>query len=131
MNVVINTNILSSLWSRDGAPARFMENLLTGFITPCFDYRIISEYQEVLCRPKFRFSKGEVNSLLDWIISQGISVIPDPLCIEFSDISDKKFYEVAKFCNAYLVTGNIKHYPKDDLVITVTDYLKYIDKSNY
>ena len=30
------------------------------------------------------------------------------------DESDRKFYEVAKFCHAPLITGNIKHFPDEE-----------------
>lgn len=66
----------------------------------CFDYRILCEYREVLQRPKFGFTSGEVNSLLDWIEHYGQSVVEEPLDDVFIDVSDKKFYEVAKFCGA-------------------------------
>ena len=36
----------------------------------------------------------------------------------------KKFYEVAKFCGADLVTGNLKHYPADPRVMNVTAFLE-------
>lgn len=125
MLVVVDTNILvSALWSRDGAPAKVLSMLINGAIIPCFDYRIMTEYREVLQRPKFGFSIGEINSLLDWFESNGRSVISKPLDNVFIDESDKKFYEVAKFCGAILVTGNLKHFPEDPQVISVSDFLR-------
>ena len=124
MQVVIDTNVLvSALWSRNGTPARIVSMVLGGNIVPCYDYRILCEYREVLQRPKFGFSKSEVNSLLDWFESYGRSVLPESLADVFLDEADKKFYEVAKFCGAVLVTGNLKHFPKDPLVMSVTDFL--------
>ena len=32
------------------------------------------------------------------------------------DEKDRVFYDLAKSCRARLVTGNIKHYPVDELV---------------
>lgn len=125
MLVVIDTNILvSALWSRNGAPAKIMSMVVRGVLIPCFDYRIMTEYREVLQRPKFGFSKGEVNSLLDWFESNGRSVVADPLDDVFIDEADKKFYEVAKFCGAVLVTGNLKHFPEDPQIVSVTDFLE-------
>ena len=80
--------------------------------------------RQVLRRPKFRFSNGEINSLLDWIESSGRSVVADPIEESFIDEADKKFYEVAKFCQAKLITGNIKHFPQDPLVVTVAEFLE-------
>ena len=124
MLVVIDTNILvSALWSRNGAPAKILGLVINGNITPCYDWRILSEYQQVLSRPKFRFSPAETNALLDWIKTSGNSVIANPVEDVFSDESDKKFYEVARTCNATLVTGNLKHYPKNHLVCDVQTFL--------
>lgn len=125
MQVVIDTNILvSALWSKNGAPARIISMVINGSIVPCYDYRILSEYREVLRRPKFQFSNGEINSLLDWIESCGRSVVADPIEESFTDEADKKFYEIAKFCQAKLITGNIKHFPQDPLVVTVAEFLE-------
>lgn len=127
MLVVIDTNILvSSLWSKDGLPAKLVSLLFTGDIIPCFDYRILQEYRQVLAREKFGFTKWEINSLIDWITEQGISVIATKSNLAFVDESNKKFYEVAKFCNALLVTGNKKHYPCDDTIITVREFFNRI-----
>lgn len=125
MQVVIDTNILvSALWSKNGAPARIISMVINGRLVPCYDYRILSEYREVLRRPKFGFSNGDINSLLDWIESSGRSVLADPIEESFIDEADKKFYEVAKFCQAKLITGNVKHFPKDPLVVTVAEFLE-------
>lgn len=125
MLVVVDTNILvSALWSKKGAPARVLSMIISGGLIPCYDYRILSEYRDVLSRPKFKFSNGEVNALLDWIADNGCSVISEPLNVDFADEADKKFYEVAKFCNAKLITGNTKHFPDDEIVLTVSEFLE-------
>ena len=125
MLAVIDTNILvSALWSRDGAPARVLSLIISGELVPCYDYRILCEYREVLTRPKFKFTSGEVNALLDWITANGRSVVAEPLSVDFTDEADKKFYEVARFCSAKLITGNIKHFPKDASVMTVSEFLE-------
>ena len=117
MQIVIDMNILvSALWSKNGAPVRIISMIINGSLVPCYDYRILSEYREVLRRPKFRFSNGEINSLLDWMESSGRPVVVDPIEESFIDEADKKFYEAAKFCQAKLITGNIKHFPQDPCI---------------
>lgn len=124
MDVVIDINIIvSALWSPNGAPAEIISRMLSGSLSPCYDYRIIEEYREVLLRPKFLFTEEEVNSLLDFIIAEGKSVTPARIDIPFLDESDKKFFEMAKFCRAPLITGNSKHYPKDKLVVSIKEFL--------
>lgn len=125
MLVVIDTNILvSALWSRNGAPARVVGLVLSGRLIPCYDYRIMLEYRQVLQRPKFRFHPAEINALLDWFKQTGRSVVPAPVDIPFVDEADRKFYEVAKYCGAVLITGNLKHFPIDDMVMPVSDFLE-------
>lgn len=131
MQVVIDTNILvSSLWSKNGSPAKVMSMVLSEILTPCYDYRILNEYREVLMRPKFQFSENEVNSLLEWIEIYGKSVVVTPLNTDFIDEADKKFFEVAKYCHAKLITGNLKHFPVDEDVMSVSDFLEKYGNKN-
>ena len=89
MLAVIDTNILvSALWSKNGAPARILSLIISGKLIPCYDYRILSEYKEVLIRPKFKFTRSEVNALLKWIADNGRSVIAEPLNVDFTDEAD-------------------------------------------
>ena len=125
MLVVIDTNILvSALWSPDGAPAMVVSLLLNGKITPCYDHRILIEYHEILRRPKFGFSENEVYDFLSAVEGLGMSIVPEPANIHFTDEADKKIYEAAKHCGAKLITGNLKHFPQDDIVMTPEDFLR-------
>lgn len=125
MLVVIDTNILvSALWSKSGAPARAIGLVLSGHLIPCYDYRIMLEYRQVLQRPKFRFRPAEINALLDWFKQTGRSVVPAPVEVSFMDEADRKFYEVAKHCGAVLIPGNLKHFPNDDAIMSVSDFLE-------
>ena len=84
MLVVIDTNILvSALWSRNGTPAKILSLVLNGKIVPCVDFRILREYRAVLERPKFGFSKPEIDTLLGWFEDYGFSVVAEPLDEEF------------------------------------------------
>lgn len=129
MLVVIDTNVLvSALWSRRGAPAKVVSMILTDQLIPCYDYRMMCEYREVLARSKFGFTKDEINALLGWIEAYGRSVLAPPLNNIFIDEDDKKFYEVAKYCNATLITGNLKHFPADPCIMNVTEFLEFACK---
>ena len=124
MKVVIDTNVLvSALYSRNGAPARVFSLVLAGEITPCFDYRIMEEYRDVLCRAKFGFPKQAVENLLKWFEAYGVSLLAKPMDARFTDESDKKFYEVAKTSGALLITGNSRHFPADGIVVSVNEFL--------
>ena len=125
MNVVIDTNVLvSSLWSRNGTCSKILYKVLNYDLTILYDQRIISEYKMVLERPKFRFTKEEVKSLIDFIRIEGLCIVPNPLNIEFIDESDKKFYEVAKYMKCPLITGNKKHFPDEDGILSPVEFLE-------
>jgi len=129
MLVVVDTNVLvSAFWSKDGAPARILALIQNGRLTPCYDARVLSEYREVLLRSKFGFAEWEVSGILSQIENDGMSVVPCPSDAHFVDEDDRKFFEVAKHCNAVLITGNLKHFPKDDLVQSVTGFLSSLQE---
>ena len=72
---------------------------------------------------KFPFTEWEINSVLEPIVKSGFSVIADPIPeIPFADESDRKFYEVAKFYHATLITGNGKHYPEEPDIMTMSEF---------
>ena len=125
---VLDTNVLvSALWTPNGKAAYILQKVISGELQLCHNYQILKEYREVLMRPKFKFSEWQVNFLLETIEKDGISVIPTTLPdIKFVDESDRIFYEVAKFCNTPLVTGNLKHFPDDDCIMTVSDFYQSI-----
>jgi len=124
LNVVLDTNILvSAFWSPNGKAAYVVKQIIDGKINLCCDSRILAEYREVLFRPKFKFDRWQINSILELFEKDGIFVVPEPLPdIFFADESDRIFFEVAKFCNATFVTGNLKHFPQDNSIISLTDY---------
>ena len=129
MNIVLDTNVLvSALWSLGSKAGEIVTAALANRLTVCYDHRILEEYDRVLHYRKFQFTEWEINSLLEPLIKNGLSIIADRIVdIPFTDESDRKFFEVARFCHAPLVTGNMKHYPDDPLVMPVSDfYEQYI-----
>lgn len=134
MNIVLDNNVLiSALLSDNSKSAVIINSVLSRNFTVCYDYRILNEYYHILRHPKFAFSEWEIQSLLSVITANGISVAADPLPnIPFTDESSKefgkKFFEVAKFCYATLITESKKDFPQDSCVITVNDFhKKYFD----
>ena len=83
-----------------------------GEISLCFDARILSEYREVLLRPRFGFRAEHVEALLEQMQAAGVSAATQPLTSQLPDRDDEAFLEVAIASAAeYLVTGNLRHYP--------------------
>lgn len=124
MNIVLDTNVLvSALWSPGRKPVIIVNAVIAGRFNLCYDFRIVEEYERALRYPKFGFSKSEVDALLDPMLRQGLSVIATPLReVSFKDESDRKFYEVARYCHAPLITGNTAHFPADETIVTVADF---------
>ena len=124
MHVVLDTNVLvSALWTPTGKASYILDALVLDKLTICYDYRILNEYQDVLSRAKFHFHESQIKYVLDSIKRNGLSLVPTPLDeVPFTDESDRAFFEMAKFMDAVLVTGNLKHYPKDPCVMSVADF---------
>lgn len=113
MNVVIDTNVLvSGLLSPFGPPGEIVRMVSSGALSLCLDSRILSEYSQVLKRPKFQFRAEEVDALLEQIQSRGSIVGSEPLTRRLADPHDEAFLEAAVAGNVeMLVTGNLKHFP--------------------
>jgi len=85
-----------------------------GALTLCTDARILSEYGEVLRRPKFGFAEDDLAILLDALRGQGYAVASVPLPRALPEPGDEPFLEVALAGGAScLVTGNHVHFPAD------------------
>jgi len=126
--IVLDTNVIvSALWNRNGNPATLLKMFFENEIVLFYDEEIFSEYNRVLRRDKFRFLEPEINDLLHFIETNGISVSNTEKSIEFMiDESDRKFYDVAKKCKAFLVTGNQKHFPKESFIFFSYGFFKFI-----
>lgn len=131
---VIDTNVLvEALLSShdDAATVQVVTRLIAGEITPLFDERIINEYSEVLRRERFHFPDEAVSVLLDVIEKYGELVSASPTEDILPDIKDVPFYEVVmekQKDDAYLVTGNIKHFPKKPFIVTPRELIDILSK---
>lgn len=130
---VIDTNVLvSALFSISGTsnPSIIIRKIIDGVITPLYNEDILAEYEEVLNRDKFPFRKADIDWLisafLDYGISLGRTAISDEIFIDKDDIV---FYEVALSKeDSFLVTGNIRHFPKKPFIVTPAEMLTIIDE---
>lgn len=113
MRVVIDTNVLvSGLLSPYGAPGRIVNMVVSGALDVCYDARVITEYREVLLRPKFSFERQYVGFIIEYIECFGVPLSAKPLSRRLRDPDDEAFLEVATAGGAEaLITGNAAHYP--------------------
>lgn len=113
MNIVLDTNVLvSGLLTPFGPSGEIVRMLVSGELTLYLDARILSEYQDVLNRPKFKFNKDHIAILLDFIKQYGHFVSGSPLQNSLPDPDNEPFLEVAIAGNVKaLITVNSVHYP--------------------
>ena len=132
--VVIDTNVLvSGLLGRNPSSPTvgILNHLLTSreVITPLYCEEIFQEYENVLHREKFNFDQDEVEEVLKRIKDIGISSPRILSKTYFPDPKDVVFYEVAlSKDDSFLVTGNIKHFPEVDFVVTPAEMMSIIEK---
>ncbi len=132
---VIDTNVLvSAMLKENSVPGLVLKHVFDGNLVPLLNDKILEEYQEVLLRKKFPFLEEDVNIVLENLQERGAFVNAGRLNIELPDVKDIVFYEVVmekrKEDFAYLVTGNIKHFPKEPFVVTPREMLEILDEND-
>ncbi len=131
---VIDTNVLVSAMLKEGsAPWLIVKEALDGCITPLLNGEILSEYGEVLLRKKFGFSESAVSRLVTELPKRAIFINAEPTQEILPDPDDTVFYEVVMSAqdkeNAYLVTGNLKHFPEKSFIVTPREMLEIIQNN--
>ena len=131
---VVDTNVIvAALIAKnpDSPPRQVFRAMLSGDIIPLYHSDILDEYEEVLGRKKFHLKKETIQTVLEAIRQFGVEVMPRPTGESLIDMDDLVFYEVAmEKCDddAYLVTGNQKHYPVRDFIVTPAEMLEILRK---
>lgn len=128
---VIDTNVLvSALLNWDSVPGAVVEEAINGNLVPILHEKIIAEYEEVLRRDKFPFSEENIQTLLRGLKECGVYWVPALIDEELPDKKDVVFYavtmEARKEEDAYLVTGNIRHFPVRPYVVTPREMLSIL-----
>ena len=123
--VVLDTNILvSALLSPSGNPAKVYKMFLTGILALVYNEDILAEYQDVLYRPRLGIPSGDADTVLEAIRQYGEYVAPVSGTDPMPDEDDRIFYDTAKSAGAQLITGNIRHYPKESSILTPAEFLE-------
>ena len=130
IKAVIDTNVIVSAYitkNLEAATSKVWEAVLQCKLTPIYNDEILDEYSEVLHREKFGIPEHLIKWALDKIVTNGIRgerILSDEF---FPDPKDVVFYEVAMSKeDAYLVTGNTKHFPKKPIVVTPAEMLEIL-----
>ena len=130
---VLDTNVLVSAMLKTGSvPGHVVAEALKGDIIPVLNGDILTEYEDVLNRPKFRFDKRAVKVLLDELKKRAVYSDYGLIEDEIPDPKDVIFYAVLmekrKEDDAYLVAGNLKHFPLRTYIVTPRELLDIIEE---
>ena len=128
---VIDTNVLVSslLTKNENSPVvQIINAIRDSTIIPMFNADILAEYVEVLSRDRLGLNQDVVSETLTMIKSRGIDSERKPVSDNFSDPDDIVFYEIAMSReDSYLVTGNLKHFPKNGKVVSPSEMLMIME----
>ena len=132
---VIDTNVVvSALLNPDSVPGTILKYVSTGIIVPFANDEIINEYIEVIDRKEFNFKKEIIESTLLLFAKKSIKVDRTTTNEPFVDQKDMVFYEITLTGrlneDAFLVTGNLKHFPKKPFVVSPREMLTIIEEND-
>jgi putative PIN family toxin of toxin-antitoxin system len=129
MKIVLDTNVIvSALLCPQSLPAKILGLVLNGTLGIVYDNNVLLEYVDVLNREKFKINNGAIKVVLDFLTSDGEYIISMPQTTHFTDEDDKMFYELYKTGEVdFLITGNIKHFPKEKNIVTPREFIEIIN----
>lgn len=88
------------------------------------------DLKKVLSRPKFKFPRLAINTIIAYVKERGVHSERVPYDGQMPDEDNRVFYEVALSKeDAYLVTGNQKHFPVTPIVVTPAEMLEILARS--
>lgn len=133
---VIDTNVIvSSMLKHDSIPGRITDLVVSNTIVPLLNEEILNEYFEVLSRNKFDFEVDDIEKIISTVKEKGLFLERKQSLEDFIDEDDIVFYEIVMSArntmDAYLVTGNLKHYPIRNYVVTPGQMLEIINETNH
>lgn len=130
---VLDTNVLVfAMLKTRSVPGQVLAEALNGDIIPVLNDGIITEYEDVLSRPKFRFDKRAVRVFMDELKRRAVYVdagfiddeVPDPKDVVIHAVLMEKRREE----EAYLVTGNLKHFLMRAYIVTPREMLDILNE---
>ena len=132
---VLDTNVIvSAAIQPDGPPARLVLDWVLGRrVQLVCSPAVLSEYREVVRREKFQ-KYGFPPPWLEVAIDHSLWLPePQPWPLSCPDGKDAPFLALAEIAGAWLVTGNLKHFPESACggvrVISPRAYLEYLTRA--
>jgi putative PIN family toxin of toxin-antitoxin system len=129
MKIIIDTNIIiSAALSPNGKPAEVIKLIEDNEqVQVYYSKEIFAEYEEVLSRAKFNINEDKRNRTLSLIENIGILIEPTVSIILLPDEDDRIYYDAAKEAEATLITGNLKHFPEEDFIMTPSQFIEGLE----
>jgi putative PIN family toxin of toxin-antitoxin system len=130
--VVLDTNVIVSAGiAPGGVPARLIFDwVLKGQVRAVISPAVAAEYREVVRRPKFH-RYGFPPLWLEFLIEESLWLRDSESRAQpYPDPNDVPFLALAHAAGAWLVTGNLKHFPETArngvTVLSPADYLAHL-----
>jgi putative PIN family toxin of toxin-antitoxin system len=113
LRVVLDTNVLISACLKPGGLEACVAGMAAaGDLEACVTDEVLAEYRDVLARDKFRAWRDASDALLNALALRTVHVVGGTPVEASSDDDDNRFLECAAASGAaYLITGNLRHYP--------------------
>ena len=128
IRVVLDTNVVvSALLSLHGTPAQILDLVFGEEIQVYYSDRIRIEYRDVLSRPSLKVMPEKAGRFIEILKEVGISIEPTISEIPLPDESDRVFYDTARDSAAILITGNRRHYPTEDSIMTPRSFIELFE----
>ena len=132
---VIDTNVLVSylISDRDSPPNKVFKAIKKGMIKPLYNAFLLTEYRRVLSEDRFGIDEHIVFNIVDFIETYGEGVELIDFGSSLPDRKDSPIFDIVQSTREYdsfLVTGNTKHFPKEDYVVTPRQMADMLDDAN-
>ena len=139
---VIDTNVIVSALIRrtnlkeniKTGPALILDYIRDGTLVPYISSEILLEYVDVLTRDEFGITKKRLVGIIDLLLEKSKLIKDIEENAELIDESDIKFYAVTlsarKNDDAYLVTGNKRHFPVEPFVVSPREMVEIIESQS-
>ena len=133
---VIDTNVIvSSMLKANSIPWQIMKFIEENTIIPLLNAEILNEYIEVITRNKFNFEKTSIEKVISTLKEKAIFISKEETIEQFIDKDDIVFFEIVlssrSTMDAYLITGNMKHYPIRSYIVTPAQMIEIIEKGDF
>ena len=108
----------------DSSTSQVLSLVFTGVIKPLVSEEILSEYNDILNLPVLDLNPEKVADVLEKFREDGLYPGRTQSNEIFPDKTDRIFYKISlSVDDSYMVTNNVKHFPKVPRVVTPSEML--------